>query len=124
MTMPLQSPAGHGAKTANCRPDIGVKVKEKKEPSGIFYYWNGERPLDPNAPRLHGTGEIRIESDERASGYFTTYSDSDPTLNARTVGVYLRAEPEDKNTMDGRDDQKRIALIAEQLQHWKSIKSA
>jgi len=99
-------------------------VKEKKEPSGIFYYWNGERPLDPNAPRLHGTGEIRIESDERASGYFTTYSDSDPTLNARTVGVYLRAEPEDKNTMDGRDDQKRIALIAEQLQHWKSIKSA
>ena len=25
-------------------------VKEKKEPPGVFYYWKGERPLDPNAP--------------------------------------------------------------------------
>ena len=33
-------------------------VKERKDPSGLFYYWNGERPLDPNAPRLEGTGEI------------------------------------------------------------------
>src|SRR5436190_22461740 len=25
--------------------------KERKEPSGIFYYWKGERPLDLNAPQ-------------------------------------------------------------------------
>src|SRR6476660_7420656 len=37
-------------------------VKERKDPSGIFYYWNGERPLDPNVPQLYGTGEIRLES--------------------------------------------------------------
>ena len=24
-------------------------VKERKEPSGVFYYWKGERPRDPNA---------------------------------------------------------------------------
>src|SRR6185503_13883603 len=30
--------------------------KEKKEPSGIFYFWKGERPRDPNAPQLEGTG--------------------------------------------------------------------
>src|SRR5438094_8149100 len=32
-------------------------AKEKKEPSGVFYYWKGERPLHPNAPQLYGTGE-------------------------------------------------------------------
>src|SRR5947208_5093702 len=30
----------------------------RKEPAGIFYYWNGERPQHPNAPQLYGTGEI------------------------------------------------------------------
>ena len=47
-------------------------AKERKDPSGIFYYWKGERPRDPNAPQLDGTGEIRIESADRAAGYFTT----------------------------------------------------
>jgi hypothetical protein len=37
-------------------------VKERKEPSGVFYYFKGERPLDPDAPQLDGTGEIRLES--------------------------------------------------------------
>src|SRR5688572_8693658 len=58
-------------------------VKEKKDPPGIFYYWNGERPRQPNAPPLQGTGEIRVESDDRAAGYWTTRSDADPTVNAR-----------------------------------------
>ena len=25
-------------------------VKERKEPPGVFFYWKGERPRDPNAP--------------------------------------------------------------------------
>src|SRR5215471_1199410 len=41
--------------------------RERKDPSGIFYYWKGERPRDPNAPQLEGTGEILLESTERAS---------------------------------------------------------
>jgi hypothetical protein len=99
-------------------------VKEKSDSSGLFYCWNGERPLDPNAPQLEGTGEIRMESPDRASGYFTTRANVDPTVNARTAGVYLRADPEDMNIMDGPDDQKRIALIEERLTRWKSIKDA
>src|SRR5262249_12914434 len=47
-------------------------VKERQEPSGIFYYWHGERPLQPDAPQLEGTGEIRLESADRASGFWTT----------------------------------------------------
>src|SRR5215207_2185426 len=75
-------------------------VRERKEPSGIFYYWNGERPLDPNAPQLDGTGEIRLESTDRAAGYFTTRADIRPRVNARTSGVYLRADPADVQAID------------------------
>ena len=99
-------------------------AKEKNDPPGIFYYWKGERPRHPNAPQLEGTGEIRIESADRAAGYFTTRSDTDATVNARTSGVYLRADPEDLSILDGRDDGKRAELIAERLRDWKSISSA
>jgi hypothetical protein len=99
-------------------------VKRRKEPSGIFYYWNGERPLDPDAPQLYGTGKIRVESADRAAGYFTTRSDTRPEVNARTSGVYLRAEPADMKTLDGRDQSQRAKLITSQLRRWKSIKSA
>jgi hypothetical protein len=95
-------------------------AKEKKDPSGIFYYWKGERPRDPNAPQLHGTGEIRLESADTAAGYFTTRSDADPKVNARTSGVYLRANPEDMSILDGPDDRKRADLIAERVTQWKS----
>jgi hypothetical protein len=95
--------------------------KEKKDPPGIFYYWNGERPRHPNAPKLDGTGEIRIETPDRAAGYFTTHSDAPPKFSTRTSGVYLRADPEDMHCLEGRDDEQRAALIAERLQHWKSI---
>ncbi len=98
-------------------------VKEKRDPSGLFYYWKGERPLHPDAPQLHGTGEIKLESEDRAMGYFTTLSDRQPDLNARTAGVYLRAEPDDLKILDGRDDGLRSKLIAERLAHWKGIRT-
>src|SRR5213596_727736 len=96
-------------------------AKERKEAPGIFYYWKGERPRHTNAPQLDGTGEIRIESADRAAGYFTTHSDTHPKVNARTSGVYLRADPKDMSILDGRDDRHRAELIAERLRHWKSI---
>ena len=99
-------------------------VKERKEPSGVFYYWKGERPRDPNAPQLDGTGEILLESADRASGYFTTRSDTDPTVNARTAGVYWRADPEDMDILDGNDDRRRAELFAERLRRWKSLTNA
>jgi hypothetical protein len=98
-------------------------VKERKDPSGIFYYWNGERPLDPDAPQLEGTGEIKLESADRAAGYWTTRVDTDPTMRARTSGVYWRADPADMSILDGRDDAKRAELIAERLKQWASIKN-
>jgi hypothetical protein len=93
-------------------------VKERKEPAGVFYYWKGERPRDPNAPQLEGMGEIRLESADRASGYFTTRA---PRVNARTSGTYWRADPEDLRVLDGRDDRKCAELIAERLRHQKSL---
>lgn len=99
-------------------------TKEKKDPPGIFYYWNGERPRHANAPRLDGTGEILLESADRAAGYWTTRSDNHPEVNARTSGFYLRANPEDLSILDGRDDRRRAELIAERLAHWKSSTNA
>jgi hypothetical protein len=98
-------------------------AREKKEPSGVFYYWKGERPLDPNTPQLEGTGEIRLETADRAAGYFTTRADGPLKVNTRTVGVYLRAAPSDMETLDGRDQRQRVKLITHRLKHWRSIKA-
>jgi hypothetical protein len=98
-------------------------VRELREPPGLFYYWKGERPLDPNAPQLHGTGEVRLESADAGSGYFTTLSDSQPELNARTSGTYLRADPGDVRILDGSHIKARAALIAERLQDWQAIRT-
>ena len=80
--------------------------------------------MDPNAPQLEGVGEIRLESEDRASGYFTVRADTDPNVNTRTAGVWWRGDPDDVGILDGRDDQKRAALIAERLAHWKSFRTA
>src|SRR5204862_2001576 len=96
-------------------------AKERKEPAGIFYYWNGERPKHPNAPQLEGTGEIRLESADRASGYWITGSATDAQLRERTSGVYVRADPDDMTVLDGEDAAARAELIATRLREWKSI---
>jgi hypothetical protein len=96
-------------------------AKEMKEPTGIFYAWTGERPRHPNAPAIYGTGEIKLETHDRASGYWTTRSFADPTLDARTSGVYLRAESGDLAVLDGRDNQARATLIAQRIEDWKSL---
>jgi hypothetical protein len=57
------------------------------------------------------------------AGYFTTRADTDPPVNARTSGVYWRADPDDLGLMDGRDYKKRAALIAERLAQWKSVRT-
>lgn len=99
-------------------------VKEKADPPGVFYYWNGERPLHANAPQLSGTGEITLESADRASGYWITRAETGPKVNARTSGIYLRADQEDVSVMDHGEDHKRLEMIAEKLIRWKTIKSS
>jgi hypothetical protein len=95
--------------------------KAQSDPTGIFYFWKGERPRHPDAPQLEGTGEIRLESEDRARGYWTTRSERTPELNARTSGVYLRADPADLALLDSGDVQGRAALIASRLQDWEAI---
>src|SRR5262245_18706866 len=99
-------------------------TKERSDPAGVFYYWNGERPRDPTAPQLYGTGEILIETKDRANGYWITRSENSPELSARTSGVYVRADPEDATILDGDDDERRATLIAERLARWQSVKSS
>src|SRR3954470_9633245 len=99
-------------------------AKATREPAGIFYYWKGERPRHPNAPQLEGTGEIKVETADRATDYWTTRSDRDAGLNAQTAGVYPRAEPSDLEVMDGGSEDERAQLIAQRLRDWKSAANA
>ncbi len=96
-------------------------ARELNDPSGIFYFHHGERPRHPGAPQFEGTGEIRLESVDRAAGYWTTRSPTDPSLNERTSGVYLRAAPDDVQVMDGSDQVARAGLIAAKLEEWRLI---
>ena len=99
-------------------------AKERREPAGILYFWRGERPRHPDAPQLEGTGAITLESADRATGYWTTRSDRDPGLNARTAGIYMRAEPADLEVLDSGSEAERGALIARRLEEWKSAANA
>ena len=96
-------------------------AREQKDPPGIFYYWKGERPRQPNAPQVDGTGEIKIESADRAAGYWITFL---PNGDARTSGIYLRADAGDLAILDGPDDKKRAELIAEKLQRCEALRNA
>ncbi len=95
--------------------------KERVDPAGIFYFWKGERPRHPNAPQLEGTGEIKLDSADRASGYWTTRSQGADALQARTSGIYLRADPGDAAVLDGNAAAERAALIERKLEEWKSL---
>jgi hypothetical protein len=99
-------------------------VKERGDPPGIFYFAKGERPRHPNAPQFESTGEIRLETVDRATGYWTTRSDQEPGLSARTSGIYLRADPADFRVLDGGSEEERAQLIAQRLREWKSAANA
>ena len=99
-------------------------AKERRDPAGVLYFWKGERPRDPNAPQLEGTGEISVESPDRASGYWTTRSEGDPGLSARTSGVYLRADPSDLQVLESGSAEERAKLIAQRLREWESAANA
>jgi hypothetical protein len=101
-----------------------VASKEHRDPARVFYFWNGERPRHPNAPQLEGTGEIRLEDADRAAGYWTTRSETDPALHERTSGVYVRADPGDMRILDGGDAQARAELLALRLREWKAMSTA
>lgn len=96
-------------------------TRERTDPAGVFYYFTGERPRQADAPVIEGTGEILLESADRASGYFVTRSD---TFHARTSGTYLRADPADAAVLDGRDAAARADLIAERMADWRAMLDA
>ncbi len=94
--------------------------KERVDPSGIFYFFRGERPRHPDAPEIEGTGEIKLESVDRANGYYLTRAYGANAFHARTSGIYLRADPDDLAVLDGDDPGARSALIQQRLDQWKA----
>ena len=68
--------------------------------------------------------KLRPETADRATGYWTTRSDRAPGLNARTAGVYLRADPSDLQVLDSGSEEARAQLIGQRLREWKSAANA
>lgn len=97
-----------------------LATKEIDGGSGIFYFHNGERPRHADTPQFEGTGEIKLESADRAAGYWITRSEN-PYVNTRTSGVYIRADDADLRTLDEGDDAARAALIAARLDRWRAL---
>jgi hypothetical protein len=95
--------------------------KEQLDPASILYFWRGERPRQPDAPELEGTGEIKLESVDRANGYWTTRSVGADPFHARTSGIYLRADPGDRAVLDGTDAAERATLIEKRLEEWNAM---
>jgi hypothetical protein len=95
--------------------------KERVDPAGVFYFWNGERPRHPDAPQLEGTGEIKLESVDRATGFFTTRSAGADDFHTRTSGIYFRADPGDMAVLDGNDAAERAALIQRRLEEYDAM---
>jgi len=93
-------------------------TRERSDPGGVFYFHHGERPRHPDAPRFEGTGEIKLESTDRAAGYYTIRVDNEPALSVRTSGVYLRADTGDWTVLESGSVDERRALIAERLRDW------
>jgi hypothetical protein len=94
--------------------------RESIDPASIFFYFRGERPRHPNAPEYEGTGEIILESADRASGHWTTRSPGSGGLEAKTSGIFLRADPGDRAVLDGNDPEARAVLIERRLAEWKA----
>ena len=67
---------------------------------------------------------MRLESADRATGYWTTRSDRDAELNARTSGIYFRADPSDQQVLDSGSEDARRELIEQRLREWKSAANA
>src|SRR5262245_38958035 len=98
--------------------------KELVDPPGVFYFFKGERPRHPNAPQLEGTGEITLQSVDRADGYWTTRPQGGEGFYARTSGIYIRADLGDKAVLEGDDAAERAALIERRLEEWKALASS
>ncbi len=96
-------------------------TKDNQEAGSVFYYFRGERPRDSDVPQFEGTGELTLESENRASGYYTTRFDKQPADATRTSGIYLRADAEDSAVLEGVDNVLRAKLIADRLERWRAL---
>jgi hypothetical protein len=97
-----------------------LATKERLDPPAILYFHRAERPRDSNSPEYEGMGEITLESVDRGNGYWTTRAASGDHEPAKTSGIYVRADPHDKEVLDRADASEREELIQRRLAEWKA----
>jgi len=65
-----------------------------------------------------------VETADRGTGYWTTRSDRGPGLYVRTSAVFQRADPSDRQVLEGGSEEERAQLITQRLREWKSAANA
>ena len=96
-------------------------AKEKADSSGIFIIGKGSARSTPT--RRSSTAPAKSASSRPIARVATSRPDPTraPKCTERTAGIYVRAEAEDMNILDGVDDRRRAELLAERLKSWKAI---
>ena len=97
--------ARSGRRTAPCPPATGAR-RPRSSRTRRASSTAGRASGRGTPMRRRSTARARSSSRpaDRASGYWTTRSDADPTLNARTSGVYLRAETLELEVLDSESE--------------------
>ena len=65
---------------------------------------------------------MKLESVDRANGYFIVTVRTAPTTSTRRrPGIYLRADPGDKAALDVKNAAERAALIERRIEEWRAL---
>ena len=99
-------------------------AKERRDPAGIFYFWEGRAPSAPECAAARGHRRDSVETADRATGYWTTRSDRDPGLNAEPPASTFEPTPQTSRRLDEEEARRRAELIAQRLREWKSAANA
>jgi hypothetical protein len=94
------------------------------ESGKLFYYWEGEHPLDPALPTFSGVGEIEFgpvrAQPTRGRGHYCIQA-SGPDQQVRKCCEYLRACADDVNAIFSGPIEARKALIRARLAERKEL---
>ena len=82
---------------------------------------SGRKTAARERAAVRGHAGIKLETEDRATGYWVARLESDPSFQTRTSGVYVRADPDDVVVLEGDDLRQRADLIARRLRDWTGI---
>ena len=91
-------------------------AKERKDPAGRLLLLERRTAAGPERAAVGRDGRDPMRVRRSRGRLLHDSLGNRPEVNARTSGVYVRADPEDLSILDGPDDRQRAELIADAAQ--------